>query len=360
MIDHPSPDTTRATARVAPGHTPEGLPRLQRGHRPAVHWAAAVLVLGLAACGGDDDDAPAAATDLAINAANADRVAGEVIQGLGLTLSGLDSVVADNFVLDGVPATAVVKSRLLRKLPSGGGIRPQAVSSSSSAPCATSGQSTITLSQATERKLTVGDFAEVQFDACVQVALESVGKAREVVTAVNAAQTNFQAHGELTGFGGTDKGVTTLATGPYDLNFDRTNAAIAKITSSSDKPVSVERRINQRANAAYSLTALTRSIEVDTTASANILKFSYTASGSFPVLGATRFQVNTPQNVSLGLGAVTGAIKVAGAGGSTLLLTFLGDNVVSVRLDLDTNGDGTIDQTQTRTADALVKLVLAP
>jgi hypothetical protein len=296
-------------------------------------------------------------TDLAINAANADRVAGEVIHGIGLTVSGLDSQAADNFVLDGVPATAAVKSGLLRRPPTGSGIRPQAVSSRS-APCT----STITLSQAAERKLAVGDFAEVQFDACVQIALESIGKVREVVTAVNATQTIFQAHGELTGFGSTDAGVTTLQTGPYDLSFDRTNAAFAKISSSSDKAIKVERRVNQRANAAYSLTALKRSVEGNAAANAIIFKFSYTASGSFPVLGATRFQVDTPQNLSLGLasGATTGTTKVVGTGDGNLLLTFLGDNINSVRLDLDANGDGTIDQTQTRSADALLDLVLAP
>jgi hypothetical protein len=357
MIDRPSSDASRATAAVQPG----GLPRLGRCHRPAVHWAAAALALGLAACGGDDDAPAAAATNLAINAANADRVAGEAIHSFGLAVGGLDSVVADNFVLEGVPATAALKTRLLRAAPAGGGFRPQAVSSSTSAPCATSGQSTITLSQAAARKLAVGDFAEVQFDACVQIALESVGKAREVVTAVNATQTVFEAHGELTGFGSTDAGVTTLETGPYDLSFDRTNAAFAKISSSSDKAINVERRINQRANAAYSLTALKRSVEGDVAANAILFKFSYTASGSFPVLGATRFQIDTPQNLALlAGGGITGAVKVAGVDGSSLLLTFLGDNVNSVRLDLDANGDGTIDQTQTRTADALLNLVLAP
>ena len=264
-------------------------------------------------------------------------------------------------VLDGVVSTAAAKSKLLRKLPTGGGIRPLAVSSSS-APCATSGQSTITLLQATERKLTAGDFAEVQFDACVQETFESAGKAREVVTAVNATQTIFQAHGELTSFGNTSAGVTTLETGPYDLSVDRTSAVNLKISSSSTKAVNVERRINQRANAAYSLTNLKRAVEGDATAGTVNFNSSYTVSGSFPVLGATRFQVNTLQALSIGLdnGAFTGAVKVAGAGGSTLQLTFLGGPVVSVRLDLDANGDGTIDQSQTRTLDALLQLVLAP
>jgi spore coat protein U-like protein len=218
------------------------------------------------------------------------------------------------------------------------------------------------LSQATERKLAVGDFAEVQFDACVQETFESVGKAREVVTAVNATQTIFQAHGELTGFGNTDAtGVTTLETGPYDLSVDRTSAVNIKISSSSAKAVNVERRINQRANAAYSLTNLKRAVEGNAAAGTVNFNSSYTASGSFPVLGATRFQVNTLQPLSIGLdnGVFTGVVKVAGAGGSTLELTFLSPGV-SVRLDLDANGDGTIDQSQMRTFDALLQLVLAP
>lgn len=125
--------------------------------------------------------------------------------------------------------------------------------------------------------------------------------------------------------------------------------------------MNVERRINQRANAAYSFTDLKRAVEGNVAAGAINFNFSYTASGSFPVLRANRFQVDTPQALSIAFdtGATTGSIKVAGTGGSTLLLTFLGDNIDSVRLDLDANGDGTIDQSQTRTADQLLSLVLA-
>lgn len=353
MIDSPSPGSPR---------TPGGLPRLRQPHLPALQWVAAAVVLGLAACGGNDDTAaPPAVTDLAINAANAERVAGEAIHSFGLTAAGLASQVANNLVLDGAPAAAAVTSSLLRMAPKGGEFRPQAVSSSSK-PCTVSGKITITVSQAVARKLAVGDFVETQLDACVQAVRESVGKAREVVTAVNATQTVFQAHGELTGFGDTDTGVTTLETGPYDLSFDRTNAAFAKISSTSDKAINVERRVNQRANAAYSFTDLKRSVEASAAADALNFKSSYTLSGSFPVLGATRFQVNTPDNVALLFagGAAKGALKVAGTGGSSLLVTFLGDNIDSVRLDLDANGDGTIDQTQTRTADQLLQLVLAP
>jgi len=62
VIDSPSSGSLR---------TRGGLPRLRHPHRPAIHWAAGALVLGLAACGGNDNDAPAAVTDLAINAAGA-------------------------------------------------------------------------------------------------------------------------------------------------------------------------------------------------------------------------------------------------------------------------------------------------
>ena len=152
-----------------------------------------------------------------------------------------------------------------------------------------------------------------------------------------------------------------LESGPYDLRFDRTNAALIKISSSSAQAINIERRIDQRANAAYSLIALKRSIEASNPAGSAAFNFSYAVSGSFPALGSTRFQVDTPQNLALqaGSGALIGAVKVVGAGGGSLVLTFLGDNADSVRLDLDANGDGTIDQTQTRSVDELVTLVLA-
>ena len=358
MTDH----TPRiATAAAGHSHHPGRPARPQRRLRPAIPWATAALVVGLAACGGGNDEEQAAATDLALNAANAERVAGEAVHSLPVTVKGLSSLVSKQFVLERVQAAAAMRATQLRTMPKGGTTRPQAVTNSSS-PCTTSGQSTVTVSQAVERKLTVGDFADQQFDACVQSGIESAGKARETVTAVSATQSIFEARGELTGFGSTEAGVSVLETGPYDLTVDRTNAAAPNISSSSNQAINVERRVNQKANAAYSFTAMKRSLVGDIAAGVITLNASYTVSGSFPALGATRFQISTPQNLSVqsGSGAITGTLKVAGTGGSTLLLTFLGDNVDSLRLDLDANGDGTIDQTQTRTTEQLVQLVLAP
>lgn len=72
------------------------------------------------------------------------------------------------------------------------------------------------LRQAVERKLPVGACAELQLDACVQSDTEAVGKARDTITAVNATQSIFEAHGEWTGFGKTTAGTSSLESGPYE------------------------------------------------------------------------------------------------------------------------------------------------
>ena len=200
MIERPSPNPSNANAAMELGRLPIGTPRHIRA---AVSCAVTALLLGLAACGGNDDDAPAVATGQSvINATNADRVALEAILSFALAIGKVSRLPSDDFVLDRVPASAAVRTRLLRAAPTGGALRPLAESINKTL-CETSGSLTRNVSQAVERKLTVGDFAELQFDACVQSGKESVGKARETITAVNATQSIFEAHGEWTGFGTT-------------------------------------------------------------------------------------------------------------------------------------------------------------
>jgi hypothetical protein len=345
-----------------------------QNHRPACpkqpqsspHWAASVtaaaLILGLTACGGNDDTPsppPAVGTEQAINTTNATQVAGEALHSILLPMGGFDSLVESNFIFIAAPPSTSVRAKLLRLASAAGKVQPQAAVSVNTA-CGTNGQLRRTVSQAVQGKLTVGDFAEVQFDACVQDGVESVGKGREVVTAVNDSQRSFTVQGELTGFGSSGTGVVVLASGPYSLATDRTNPAQAKVTVSADSAINVERRINQQAVAAYSLEGLKRTIELDSAAGGAILfDINYTAKGRFPQLGSTQFQITTPGKLGINDdGDFIGTIKVVSSDSSSLRLTFQEGSADTLRLDLDVNGDGTIDQTQSLTLDELLRLIL--
>lgn len=87
-----------------------------------------------------------------------------------------------------------------------------------------------------------------------------------------------------------------------------------------------------------------------TTATGSVAaNFNFKCSGTFPNISAVSFDVRTTQAFVAPRGATrptSGVAKVTGANGSNATITVVSGGV---RLDVDTNGDGTVDSTQSLT-----------
>lgn len=121
--------------------------------------------------------------------------------------------------------------------------------------------------------------------------------------------------------------------------------------------LTTERRIAGVVRATRSLSQV-RLQDSQTTSSEDVsLAASFAVSGSFPVLGQISFQVQTPvpllfQNAKSQ--PASGVVKASGNGNTSVTATLEGDKV---RLQVDTNGDGTTDVEETLSRAAINALM---
>ena len=131
------------------------------------------------------------------------------------------------------------------------------------------------------------------------------------------------------------------------ITLDETSSATTTLTLSGSS-LSFDRLVNGAARATRTLSNYNYQLATTLATGTTSQSFSFTASGSFPRFGTVSFAAQTTQPIVTLAGAAhpsSGAGKVTGANGTSVTVTVIS---TGVRLDVDTNGDGTIDATLTR------------
>lgn len=328
-----------------------------RGLRP---WRAVLCgagVLGLAACGGvDTGDAPAeqvAAPAVVVSQANAARIATEALQAVAQSLASVRATEgSDAAAVAGVSSRKTLVAKALAKA---AGVTAQGTQQQT-LNCTGGGSVTATLTAATAGVLKPGDTMDFAFKLCKEGAVTTNGALNLKLASIDQA-----------GAGGTLEVYDTVAT-----NLDQTVGGVVErqngAVSVSFNDELIEPRIpgeleirakstsaatERRVNGVSKTTRTLQNLDVfrkdvrDTRTSTSFV--SFTATGNFPTLGDTSFQVSTITAIIIPAGGfqpTSGEIQITGANGSNIIIRIGADTVL---LEIDTNGDGKADALVQRT-----------
>ena len=322
-------------------------------------FAAAVAAF-LSACGGSGDSATPpsnGAQSVAITAANQAAVARATVNGgfslalvqdetsNGATTSSNSTVVAER-LLQHVLRAAVNQ----RKSVASTSAHPD-TGSSETDPCGVSGTLTSTWNDVDNNsQLSAGDILTANFQQCQDTPTLSVNGLVTITLTGTPSQMQFTGNAVFANVVAVYGGATYTLNGAVAVSETDTDT----ISSSSFTVASAGLTVG------IASTGYTDSIAFDSgmVAASSFLagSSSLTLTGSFTSqsLGG-RVTISTPSALVQQNGDAypsQGSVLITGASGSTLLVTAL--NVTQVQLQVDANGDGTIDNTTTTTWTALI------
>lgn len=314
------------------------------------------LLLG--ACGGNSDGGPLPVDYAAITGANAPVIAGAV---LGTSLEGGPI---------GEYARLLALSGSISTLPSaaGGSKVGAALTSAKSAitpgsqpglaapiapttsPCSVGGNVTLSGDISSTQTLTAGDTIVFAFDACDDGVIVVAGTFELTITSFVGdfvgGSFAFNVDATLTDFRITENGMTGAAIdGTVSLGLDLTSApSLGLSVSASDLTVS-------QGMSAHTLEAFMLSQVSDAVTGAYTLTMSGRATSS-DFMGAVDFSTPVALESLDGGNPFTGRVEISGRAGATITVIVL--DSTSVRLEVDADGDGTVDQFIDTTWDALI------
>jgi hypothetical protein len=168
------------------------------------------------------------------------------------------------------------------------------------------------------------------------------------VTLVSGNTVKFVADATASNFTVATAGLGERLNGTLHISFDKSSITHELITITASS-LSFDRLLNGSARATRTLSNYNYYVDTTVATGGSSQTFSYTVSGSFPGFGTVSFDAQTTQPIVTPGGATyptSGAGKVTGANGTSVIVTVIS---TGVRLDIDTNGDGVIDATLTRT-----------
>ena len=313
----------------------------------------AASVTLLAACGGGGSQ-PAAveqAQRVAITQDNATSVAAQAVD------AGSGGV-PNNAVVTGVQVSAepAVPASAIAAL--GGAVRRSlevrapavlaGVTASTTVNCASGGSIDVAVDVTDPDTATPGDRADFTFNACVEAGVTSTGRLTAILVSVNVPGTLIVSDVIASGFTATRTGVGERLDGTVRVTLDDSNIIQSAIGVTSGS-FSFERLVAGSVRATRTLTDYAYRIETVNATGDTRETFSFTASGTFPKLGRVSLVAATTQPVITPNGALrptSGAGVVTGANGSNVAITVTS---TGLRLDVDSNGDGSVDATLTPT-----------
>ena len=313
----------------------------------------------LSACGGDDDSTPPSngAQSVAITANNQSAVARATVNGgfslalvqdetsNGATRSSNSTVVAERLLQHVLRATVNP-----RKSIAGTSAHPDSGNTETD-PCGVSGTLTSNWNDVDNNsQLSAGDILTANFQQCQETPTLSVNGTVTITLTGSPTESQFTGNAVFASVVAVYGGVT------YTLN-----GAVAVSETDTDTLSSSSFTVGGTGlTVGIASTGYTDSIAFDSgmVAASGFLagSSSLTLTGSFTSqsLGG-RVTISTPQALMQQNGDAfpsQGSVLITGAGGSTLLVTAL--NATQVQLQVDANGDGTVDGTTTTTWIALI------
>lgn len=313
---------------------------------------AACGLLALAACGGgggdDGPDIPPEAARVVITDANAPRVSIEAIQGVQLNSDSGGITASDSSAT--AAAQRAVRMSVARTLGRSAALqaRPLATIQAVTEACSDGGSTVIdgTLAQA-------GDSVTLTFNNCTEDGVTLNGSLRFTLVSVNDTGTAFTVDVVLTNLRATTGNVVERLDGSMRMSLDDSNPAQNTVTLSTPF-IATERVVAGEVRASRSLRELTMQEVLDKATLDLTTTSAFVASGSFPELGDVSFRVQTVQALITPAQEVhptSGVLRVTGANNTSALLTIGPD---TVEIDVDNNGDGTVDTTLFLTWDEIL------
>lgn len=322
-------------------------------------FASAGIAAVLAACGGSGDSAPSsgATKTVAITAANQSDVARAAVNG-GFSLALVQNE-ASNGGTASATATVAVERALQHALRDAVGQRRSVASasahpdtgSSQTDPCGVSGTLTSAWNDVDNNsQLTAGDVLTASFQQCQDTPTLLISGALSITLTGTPTATQFAANAVLQNVVVVYAGVSYTMAGSVALAEVDTDTL-----SSSDFTVGTSGLTVTIASTGYSDSiAFDAGMRVSSSFLAGASSVTMTGSFVAQSIGG-RATISTPQALSTQAGATypsQGQVLIAGASGSTLLATVL--NATQVQLQVDANGDGTIDGTTVVTWASLI------
>lgn len=315
-------------------------------------------VLGLGACGGEVDTAgaaepPVAAPAVVVSQANAARVATEALQAVASSLASVRATEGSEAAA--APGISSRKALVAKALATAAGVTAQA-NLQQTFNCSGGGSVAVKLTAAALGALQAGDTMDFVFSLCKEGAVTTNGALNLKLVSIDIA-----------GAGGTLEVYDSVAT-----NLDQTVGGVlerqngAVRVSFNDELIepriageleikatslgaTTERRINGVSKTTRTLQNLDvfRKDVLTTRTSTSFV--SFTATGTFPTLGETSFEVSTITAIIIPAGTfqpTSGEIQVKGANGTSVIIRVGADTVL---LEIDTNGDTQADAQVLRT-----------
>ena len=224
--------------------------------------------------------------------------------------------------------------------------------------CPQGGTATITLKAASTRQVSTGDNVLVSADSCIDGTDTANGTINIDFTNVTGRPSSTSAWNgtmnvSFTDFTFNDGTASNTANGSLTLAYDQTAARVATFSLTGDTL-----RLRTTENGTETERALSG---FNTSGSMNGDLFTYrtgfTLSGNTPQLSQSPYTVATLTDFTQqeSSNPSQGALKVTASDGSSLTLTTL--DTTNVSIALDSNGDGTADQTPTTTWSALTDAI---
>lgn len=309
---------------------------------------AAVILSG---CGGGGGGGSTPVEYLEITSGNAGDVAGAVVQTVASTLTLADAgggEISSSAADASAGAGALAVARYLPLLPQ---LRRQALGAGPLAsvgpvtePCLVAGFITLSGNVADPEMLSVGDRITAVFDLCDDGdGLVTDGRLQLVVRALEGDPLSesflIRADVDLGSFVVTENGETTSADGAFELTIDSLAFPVVSTRLRGD---SLEVAYG---GDTFTLTAFDESAEIDS----SVVPFRdlVTAVGTLAsrlLAGKVDYGTTTPIEGPVGDAPDAGTILITGANGATIRVVV--QSQVSVELQLDLDGNGSVDEVQ--------------
>ena len=313
--------------------------------------SAATIASLLAACGGGGGDSASPPVQrLAITTSNASPAAAEAIDAgdAGTGPSGSVIGVQVSAPSSSVSAMATLASRVRAGLKASAPGGVVGVTASSTAACTGGGTVTTTVTAANSQAASVGDRIDLAFNACVEDGASISGGLSITLVSFNAGATSITADASVSSFTVTVGALAARLNGSMRMSLDESSGT-HRLTSVTSPSISFDRLVNGTTRATRTLSNYSFTEDETLADGSTSTTFAYSVSGTFPRFGTVAFDAQTTQAIVVPGGSqfpTAGAGKVTGANGSSVAITVIAGGV---KLDVDTDGNGTVDATITRT-----------
>jgi hypothetical protein len=195
-------------------------------------------------------------------------------------------------------------------------------------------------------------------DNCREAGTLTSGSLRMAIISIGGTANNpvLTADATITDFVSTEGNVSERSNGRFRVTVDESNPASTAVTLLSDN-MSAQRLVGGQLVASRTLTNLSLREVINDTTGQSTATSAFVATGNFPGLGEGSFQVETLQDVITPGGAArpsTGRIRITGAANATIAATVV---PTGVQLEIDRDGNGTVDVTRVLTWAEVDRLV---